>query len=88
MKTNIPRADREAEAPLDAHPTDQLARSIAEEFDDIANVDIYRRLCRAYSEAVIRKAHNAALSVPPDKVKRSRLALFIFLVKKYAGKAE
>jgi hypothetical protein len=67
---------------------DALARSIAEEFGDLDNLPTYQLHCRKYPEEVIRKAHKHTLSVPPDKVKRSRLALFIYLVKKYARESE
>lgn len=67
---------------------DELARSIAEEFGDLDNLPTYQMLCRKYSEEIIRKACKHTLSVPPDKVKRSRLALFIYLVKKYARYSE
>ncbi|MDX9857643.1 MAG: hypothetical protein RBT76_07630 [candidate division Zixibacteria bacterium] len=63
---------------------DELARSIAEEFGDLDNLPTYQMHCRKYPEQIVRKAHEHTLSVPPDKVKRSRLALFIYLVKKYA----
>jgi len=67
---------------------DALARSIAEEFGDLDNLPTYQMHCRKYPEELIRKAHKHTLSVPSDKVKRSRLALFIYLVKKYARDPE
>ncbi len=91
MKTNIPVATSvppENERPLGPHETDELAEAIAEEFDDTEHLAIYKIYCRNFPEAVIRRAHNAALTVPPDRVKRSRLALFIYLVKKYAKESD
>jgi len=91
MKTNIPVATSvppEHERSLGPHETDELAEAIAEEFDDTEHLAIYKVYCRNFPEAVIRKAHKDALSVPPDRVKRSRLALFIYLVKKYAKEQE
>jgi hypothetical protein len=91
MKSNIPTATdafRDKQAQIDPAAAIQLAEVIAEEFADTENLAIYVRLCRSYPPEVIKRAHHAALSVPSEKVKRSRLALFTFLVKKYAIEKE
>lgn len=91
MPTNIPAAKNEprtTEHDSTNKSDDALARSIAEDFGDLDNLPTYQMHCRKYAEEIIRKAHKHTLSVPPDKVKRSRLALFIYLVKKYARDSE
>jgi hypothetical protein len=74
--------------PATVRPSNELARSIAEEFADLAHLPTYQLLCHNYPEELIRKAHKHTLAVPSDKLKRSRLALFIYLVKKYARDSE
>lgn len=87
MPNNIPAVKKEprtSEYDSTNKLADALARSIAEEFGDLDNLPTYQMHCRKYPEEIIREARKHTLSVPPDKVKRSRLALFIYLVKKYA----
>ena len=79
---------RNAKHPSDDASINSLADSIAEELRDRANLPTYQLLCSEYSEKVIHKAKEHTLAVPPEKVKRSRLALFIYLVKKYARDSE
>jgi hypothetical protein len=88
MKTNIPAAKAASSASAsteDSERANELARTIAEAFSDTDNLATYQILCRKYPDSAVRAAHRAALSVPDEKVKRSRLALFTFLVKKYAA---
>ncbi len=90
MKTNIPAAKKQPQdnPVTDPKVAEELATAIAEEFDDLANLPIYTLYCRNFPEAVVKRAFNAALTVPPERVKRTRLALFIYLVKKYASNEE
>ncbi|MDX9859203.1 MAG: hypothetical protein RBT76_15570 [candidate division Zixibacteria bacterium] len=88
MKTNIPAAKAGSTAPRSAEDSEranELARTIAQAFLDTDNLATYQILCRKYSDSGVKAAYRAALSVPDEKVKRSRLALFTFLVKKYAA---
>lgn len=88
MKTNI---KKEVGLPESTEPTtdptlaDELGQAIAEEFEDTEHLAIYKLYCRNFPESVVKRAFNAALTVPPERVKRSRLALFIYLLKKYAS---
>lgn len=91
MKTTIRQAtvSPEPNEPVtDPKLADELGQAIAEEFEDTENLPIYKLYCRNFPEAVVRRAFNAALTVPPERVKRSRLALFIYLIKKYANKKD
>ena len=84
MKTTISSTHKAGDT-QDIVAADELARSIAEEFDDGKNIAVYREQCRRFPADVIRRACDEALAVPPEQVKRSRLALFLYLVKKHAG---
>lgn len=87
MKSTIPAASNAPHSHASGQTsgsTDELARHIASEFGDMENLAVYRQHCEQYSEKAARRAYEETLSVPPEKLKRSRLALFIYLVKKYA----
>lgn len=88
MKTKIPATKAASSVPASTENSEranELARTIAEAFSDTENLATYQILCRNYPESAVRGAYRSALGVPDEKVKRSRLALFTFLVKKYAA---
>lgn len=64
---------------------EEQATRIAKEFNDEDNVEYYRSLCRDYPEKIIKKALDTVQCVPDNKIKKSRGALFTYLVKKYAS---
>lgn len=90
MKTNIPVAKRKPQNDPVTDPklAEELAIAVATELNDTDNLLTYQQYCLRFPEEVIKRALNAALTVPPERVKRSRLALFIYLLKKYAREAE
>jgi len=63
---------------------DVLAQRIAREFKDGASVLTYRSLVELYEEKDIVRAFDRVKAIPDDKIKKSRAALFIYLVKRYA----
>ena len=91
MKSTIPAASNAPRSKSNGQTNgsaEELARHIASEFGDMRNLAVYRQHCEQYPEKAARRAYEETLSVPPEKLKRSRLALFIYLVKKYATEEE
>lgn len=64
-----------------------LAQEIAKSFGDTSQIDTYRRICEAHDRQVVYRAYREASDVPLSKIKKSRSALFIYLIRKYEGKA-
>ena len=63
---------------------DHLALVVAEGLGERHRLPLYRRICRKFDESIIRRALAEVQSIPDEKIKKSRAALFIYLVKKYA----
>jgi hypothetical protein len=63
----------------------QLAEEIAHGLSEPDAVSSFRTLFRRYSEEAIRRAYEEVLAIPSDRIRKSRGALFIYLLKKYAG---
>lgn len=66
---------------------DPLARQIAESFQDLSCLRSYIVCCRKYSPSVVSRAFQAARSFPQARIKKSRAAIFFYLVKHYAHQA-
>lgn len=60
------------------------AIEIAEAFHDVQHVEIYEYLCETYPEPLIRRAFGVVKELPSSAIKKSRGALFTYLVRKYA----
>jgi hypothetical protein len=73
--------------PLNFQPktkSDHMALKIARAFKEENRLPLYRACCENFEEEGIRKAFSEAMAVPDDKIKKSRSALFVYLMKKYA----
>lgn len=64
-----------------------LAYEIAEAFDDLGNLARYENLIESYPEPLVRRAFREARLVPRGRVRKSRGALFTYLLKTYANNA-
>jgi len=64
--------------------TDLLALDIARAFNDEHHLPTYRFFCDQYDETGVRRAFSEAKSIPDHKIKKSKSALFIYLIRKYA----
>ena len=62
-----------------------LAQEIAKDFNDEDNIKVYLYLCHRYPKGVIWRAFGVARETPLAQIKKSRGALFTYLVKKYAN---
>jgi len=61
-----------------------LALEIAESLNDRKNLGLYLSYIKRYPEAVIWKAYGEVKEKPFGKIKKSKGALFTYLVQKYA----
>ncbi len=61
-----------------------LAREIAHTFNDMEGIGLYLDYCRRYPESIIRRAYGEVKELPDSAIRRSRGALFNYLVQKYA----
>jgi len=67
-------------------PADALALEIARSFGDETRLLLYRQICAAHNHSNVYRAFKDALRTPMHKIKKSRRALFIYLLKKYEPK--
>jgi hypothetical protein len=63
-----------------------LALDLAAALDDIKGLPLYLSYARKYPEHLLRRVLGVVMEIPPEKVKRSRGALFNYLVQKYGNK--
>lgn len=63
---------------------DALALEIATAFNDEVRLPFYRQVCCANPQAIVYRAFRAAQSMPSWRIKKSRRALFTYLLHKYA----
>lgn len=61
-----------------------VALAVATALDDAAAVGKYLVCFQKYPEQAIERALREAKSIPAERIKKSRAALFFYLVKKYA----
>ena len=67
---------------------ERLAYRVADGLGDVENLRLYQSYCRRFPADLILKAYVRAKEPAPDKIKKSRGALFNFLVQLYARKAK
>lgn len=58
----------------------QLAYELASTLQDLDSLPVYFAFVEKYSAAFLRKTLNKVMSLPDEKIKRTRGALFTFLV--------
>ena len=64
--------------------TEPLALEVAEVFNDRKNLRQYMFYCRKYPESLIRRALVEVNETPCSRIKKSRAALFKYLIRVYA----
>lgn len=71
------------------HPEEvsKLARMIAIKLNDWANLNEYELLCLNTDHSILKRSIEETSRVPKDKIKKSKKALFYFLVNKHAKEA-
>jgi hypothetical protein len=60
----------------------KLANEIADTLNDKDALQLYLQFTRKYKEAFLRKVLARVMSIPENKIRRSRGALFTFLITK------
>ena len=63
---------------------EQVAHTIAQTFHEEERVKLYLIYCKKYPLSLIFRAFSEAKSFPEAKIKKSRAALFFYLIKTYA----
>jgi hypothetical protein len=66
---------------------DSLADDIARAFSEAEHLHRYKICCSKYPRWVIERAFKAAQTFPSERIKKSRAAIFFYLVKQYAHKS-
>ena len=75
-----PKQERQIEKPV---RKDSFADIIAKELDDEENIGLYKNYCERYSHETIQKALEQTLSIPEEQIRKSRGALFNYLVQQF-----
>ena len=63
-----------------------LAGELASRLDEPHRLDYYQRLVARYPKALLQRALADCVAVPRDQIRKSRAALFHYLLKIYASK--
>jgi hypothetical protein len=58
----------------------QLAYELAQSLNDLEALPIYEGFAERYTEVFLRKILNRVMSIPDEKIKRTRGALFTYLI--------
>ena len=62
-----------------------LLNRIIDNFGDQQKRGFYESFCEKVGIAVIQRAYDEVRKVPPERIKHSKRALFVYLIQKYAG---
>lgn len=65
-----------------------LAGDLADGLDDKLNFAFYLSVARKYPEEFLRKIYSHVRGIPSNKIKKSRGALFNYLVQKYENRGK
>lgn len=63
---------------------DLLALDLADELNDRKNLSLYLHCAKKYPEPFLRRVLGEVKEIPTERIKKSKAALFTYLVKKYA----
>ena len=66
---------------------EKLAREIAEALNDNDSLPVHIGFVEKYSETFLRKTLQKVLSIPQDQIRKTRGALFTYLVKQNGYKS-
>jgi hypothetical protein len=72
------------------HPktkSEHLAAMLAAAFNDEEKIGLYVVYCKKHPHEVIQRAFADAQNFPEERIKKSRVALFFYLLKRYAHEA-
>lgn len=63
---------------------EHIAFMIAKAFNELEQVKLYTNYCKKYPLSTVYRAFSEAKSFPEERIKKSRKAIFFYLVKRYA----
>ena len=66
---------------------EKLAREIANALEDNDSLVMHIAFAQKYSESFLRKTLQKVLSIPEDQIRKTRGALFTYLVQQNGGKS-
>jgi hypothetical protein len=66
---------------------EKLAREIADALGDIEALSIYEGFAHKYKEEFLRRILQRVLAVPEDQIRKTRGALFTYLIKQHGGQS-
>ena len=58
----------------------KLAREIADTLHDLGSMPFHLQMVRKYKEEFLRKILGHVMAVPEDQIKKSRAALYVYLI--------
>jgi hypothetical protein len=61
-----------------------LAFDIANALGDADHLGLYLTYCKKYAVHILERAYGEARSIPAERIKKTRAALFFYLVKRYS----
>jgi hypothetical protein len=69
--------------PLFALQEEVLARELSIGLEDIMNLKYYQSITKKYPERLLREIYNHVRQIPPNQIKKSKGALFNYLLQKH-----
>ncbi|MCB9503233.1 MAG: hypothetical protein H6696_14985 [Deferribacteres bacterium] len=84
QRSKITKIDAKSEALNNQATPENLANTL----NAPDQMKLFEQICQDYPHHLIHKSLQDAQAVPDENIKKSRLALFVFLIKKYANQQE
>jgi len=66
---------------------EKLAREIADALDNLEALTVYTTYCYKYKEEFLRRILQRVLSIPEEQIRKTRGALFTYLIKQHGGQS-
>lgn len=60
-----------------------LAHTVADAMNDSHRVSLYLQQCQKYPQHLVLRAYAEAKSVPLERIRKARAAIFFYLLKRY-----
>lgn len=67
---------------------EQVAFMIAKAFNDTGQINVYITYCKKYPLNIVSQAFSKAKNFPEEKIRKSRAAIFFYLLKTYAHESD
>lgn len=65
---------------------EKLANELADTLSDQESLPFYRDMVEKYSESFLRGKLKKVMSIPADQIRKTRGALFTYLIKQHEGR--